>query len=92
MEAQAVRTNSANGYITFFNPFNLLHLGIMCSLLVHTAALEEVEDPPETVACHTETPHMLRLRSSYIKENSQVRQTPTTLKGATRDDEGRYVA
>ncbi|KAM5541503.1 hypothetical protein V8D89_004693 [Ganoderma adspersum] len=57
------------------------------------AALEDVEDPPETVACHTETPHMLRLRSSYIRENPQVWQTSRTPEGATRDDtEGWYAA
>ena len=36
---------------------------------IHVTALEGVENPPETVACHTETPRMLQLKSSYIKEN-----------------------
>lgn len=40
---------------------------------IHVTTLEEVEDPPETVTCHTETPRiMLQLKSSYIKENLQV--------------------
>ncbi|KAI1784566.1 hypothetical protein LXA43DRAFT_1041611 [Ganoderma leucocontextum] len=57
------------------------------------ATLEEVEHPPDTVACHSETPHMMRLTSKYMKENPQVWQTSTTPEGATRDDEeGWYAA
>ncbi|KAM5541506.1 hypothetical protein V8D89_004696 [Ganoderma adspersum] len=57
------------------------------------ATLEEVEDPPDVVDCHSETPHMLRLTSEYMKENPQVWQTSTTPEGVTRDDnEGWYAA
>ena len=52
----------------------------------HVASLEEVEHPPDTVACHTETPHMLLLMSKYMRENPQVWQTSSTLDGATRND------
>ncbi|PIL32441.1 hypothetical protein GSI_05143 [Ganoderma sinense ZZ0214-1] len=57
------------------------------------ATLDEVEDPPDVVDCHSETPHMLRLTSRYMKENPQVWRTSTTPEGATRgDDEGWYAA
>ncbi|KAI1784575.1 hypothetical protein LXA43DRAFT_208173 [Ganoderma leucocontextum] len=57
------------------------------------ATLEEVEHPPDTVDCHSETPHVMRLTSKYMKENPQVWQTSTTPEGATRDDdEGWYAA
>ncbi|KAM5541520.1 hypothetical protein V8D89_004710 [Ganoderma adspersum] len=56
------------------------------------ASLEEVEHPPDTVACHTETSHMLRLMSKYMRENPQVWQTSSTSEGATRNDvEGFYA-
>ncbi|PIL32444.1 hypothetical protein GSI_05146 [Ganoderma sinense ZZ0214-1] len=57
------------------------------------AALEEVEYPPDTtVACHMETPHMLRLMSKYMRENPQVWQTSSTPADATRDDVEGYYA
>ena len=63
---------------------SFLFLGPYCvkSSSIHLGALEEVEDPPDTVACHTETPHMLRLMSKYVKESPQVWQTSTTPEGA----------
>ncbi|KAI1784573.1 hypothetical protein LXA43DRAFT_208138 [Ganoderma leucocontextum] len=65
---------------------------LLFSRLPEIATLEEVEHPPDTVACHTETPHILRLTSKYMKENPQVWQTSTTPEGATRDDvEGFYA-
>ena len=53
---------------------------------IHPASLEEVEHPPDTVACHTETPHMLRLMSKYMKDNPQVWQTSSTPEGTMRND------
>ena len=53
----------------------------------YTAGLPEVEHPPETfTGCHAETPHMLRLRSEYIKRNPQVWRTGETPEDATRED------
>ncbi|PIL28685.1 hypothetical protein GSI_08729 [Ganoderma sinense ZZ0214-1] len=55
--------------------------------------LPEVEDPPETqTACHVETPHMLRLKSEYIRKNPQVWQTSTTPADAMREDKEGYYA
>ncbi|KAI1784587.1 hypothetical protein LXA43DRAFT_901310 [Ganoderma leucocontextum] len=56
------------------------------------ATLEEVEHPPDTVACHTETPHMLRVKSTYLKEHPQVWQTSTTPEGAMRGDREAILA
>ncbi|KAI1791922.1 hypothetical protein LXA43DRAFT_1008482 [Ganoderma leucocontextum] len=61
--------------------------------LPELADLPEVEHPPETfTGSHVETPHMLRLRSEYIKQNPQVWRTSTTSADATREDvEGFYA-
>ena len=59
----------------------------MYSFCIHSATLEEVEDPPDVVDCHSETPRMLRLTSEYLKENPQVWRTSTTPEDATRDDD-----
>ena len=74
-------------------PFSILFAGSRYSCSIHgLATLEEVEHSPETVACHTETPHMLRLMSKYMRENPQVWQTSTTFEGAARHDvEGFYA-
>ena len=61
------------------------------SFRIHIAILEQVDDPQETLSCYMKALYVLRLRSSYIKENPQMRQTPTTVKGAMQDDEGWYV-
>ncbi|KAI1784589.1 hypothetical protein LXA43DRAFT_208645 [Ganoderma leucocontextum] len=65
---------------------------LLFARLPNVATLEEVEHPPETVACHMETPHMLRLASKYIKEHPQVWQTSTTPEGATREDSEGFLA
>ncbi len=57
------------------------------------AELPEVEHPPETsTACHVETPHMLRLRSEYIKQNPQVWRTSQTATDGTREDVEAFYA
>ena len=63
------------------------------TLRARLAKLPEVKHPPDTfTGCHTETPHMLRLRSEYIKQNPQVWRTSATPSGATREDvEGSYA-
>ena len=57
------------------------------------ANLPEVSDPPATfTGSHAETPHMLRLRSEYIRRNPQVWRTGATPEDATREDvEGFYA-
>ena len=62
------------------------------SFCICSATLDEVEYPPDGVACHAETPHMLRLKSKYIKEHPQVWQTSMTPADATRSDSEGFLA
>ncbi|KAM5535253.1 hypothetical protein V8D89_011059 [Ganoderma adspersum] len=66
---------------------------LLAARIPHLSGLPEVEYPPNTfTGSHAETPHMLRLRSAYIKANPQVWQTSSTSADATREDvEGLYA-
>ncbi|TBU27572.1 hypothetical protein BD309DRAFT_604981 [Dichomitus squalens] len=57
-------------------------------------AVEEVDNPPESLAtsCHTDTPRMLRLMSEYIKNNPQVWKASWLPADATRPDVEGYCA
>ncbi|KAI1784332.1 hypothetical protein LXA43DRAFT_1101509 [Ganoderma leucocontextum] len=66
---------------------------LLFARLPELANLPEVEHPPETfTGSHVETPHMLRLRSEYIKQNPQVWRTSTTSADATREDMDGFYA
>ena len=61
---------------------------------IHLAALEEVDNPPESLRTtyHPETAKMLRLKSEYIRGHPEVWQTSATPAEATRADaEGLYA-
>ncbi|KAM5541504.1 hypothetical protein V8D89_004694 [Ganoderma adspersum] len=60
--------------------------------LPQLATLDDVEHPPDDVACHTESPHMLRLKSEYMRENPQVWRTSATPEGTTREDSEGFLA
>ena len=93
MEETAVQTDSGNGYAMCpLSKGFLPYLFIAPSFCIPSATLDEVEDPPDVVDCHSETPHALRLMSKYLKENPQVWQTSTTPEGTVREDEQGFLA
>ena len=57
-----------------------------------SAALGDVEYPHDYIACHTESPHMLRLKFEYMRENPQVWRTSATPEGTTREDSEGFLA